>query len=174
MQDLPTDPPAHVRLLIGYHGWAHARLWQSLAAVPDADYFAERRAFFGSIHGTMNHMLVADILWLDRIEGNAPSGLKLDAIVADERDDVAALRARLNARLAAAADSADAARLAAEVVYRTTKGTQLSTPLLHILVHVVNHGTHHRGQVSDMIADLERPTPEMDLIYYLREIGTTA
>lgn len=175
LDESPTDPLAHVRLLARYHGWAHARLWRALEAADDTTYHAERRAFFGSVHGTVNHMLVADTLWLDRVEGEPPSGLALDAIVASDRAAAAAMRTALDRRFEELVDGLDLPELLeSPVVYRDSKGITRSTPLFAVLVHVVNHGTHHRGQVSDMLSDLELPTPEMDLIYFLREVGASS
>ena len=66
-----------------YNAWANERLYEAAAALPDVDFRADRGAFFKSMHGTLNHLLVTDRIWMQRFtgEGEAPDGL--DAILFD-------------------------------------------------------------------------------------------
>ena len=68
----------HLRRMARYNRWANQRLYAACAELSGAEYHKPRPAFFGSIHGTLNHLLVGDRIWLARIEGKPYSGLRLD------------------------------------------------------------------------------------------------
>ena len=76
-----------------------------------------------------------------------------------------------DARLVGFVERQSDSALAGDIDYKNTSGQPFSSPLYWILSHVVNHATHHRGQASDIISGLGHATPEMDLIYYLRQRG---
>ncbi len=78
-------------MLAAYNAWANRRLYDAAAALPDADYRADRGAFFKSVHGTLNHLLVADRIWMRRFTGEGEHPNRLDAILFE---DVSELRAR--------------------------------------------------------------------------------
>ncbi len=81
--------PDHFQTFARYNAWANDRLYAACAQLSDADFRASRQAFFGSILGTLNHILVGDRAWLGRIDG-VPSGItQLDEILFD---DLAVLR----------------------------------------------------------------------------------
>lgn len=160
----------HFGTFAAYNLWANVRLYDACAAVSDADYRQDRGAFFGSIHGTLNHILVGDRIWLGRIEG-ADAGIgSLDAILFE---DLAALRTARQAedeRIIGLLERLDRDRLLADLSYRTTSGAPQITPLRHVLAHFFNHQTHHRGQAHDMICQAAGDAPPLDLIYFLREL----
>src|SRR3982074_1479916 len=74
-------PLAHYRMFGHYNAWANGRLYDSVARLGPEQYRADRGAFFKSVHGTLNHLLVTDRIWMQRFtgEGDAPS--RLDAIL---------------------------------------------------------------------------------------------
>ncbi|HLB46153.1 MAG TPA: DinB family protein [Anaerolineales bacterium] len=37
------------------------------------------------------------------------------------------------------------------------------------MLHLANHGTHHRGELAAMLALMDVPHPEDDLILYARQ-----
>ena len=78
----------HDRLisLVRYNSWANGRLWEKLAAVPEETFSEERGAFFGSLMGTLNHILVGTRTWLDRCDGSDGSWFQaLNQILEHER-----------------------------------------------------------------------------------------
>jgi len=66
-----------------YNAWANGRLYAAAAALPDADFRADRGAFFKSLHGTLNHLLVTDRVWMRRFTGGGEAPDRLDAILFD-------------------------------------------------------------------------------------------
>ena len=80
-------------MLAGYNAWANERVYDAAAALSDADYRADHGAFFGSVHGTLNHLLVGDRIWVRRLTGEGPSPTQLDAILYGDFGDFRAARA---------------------------------------------------------------------------------
>ena len=68
----------HLRRMARYNAWANRQLYDVCAQLPEAEYRKPRQAFFGSIHGTLNHLLVVDWIWLARIEGKGSPEVRLD------------------------------------------------------------------------------------------------
>jgi len=163
-----ADP--YFDLLARYNAWANERLYDACARLADAEYRAPRPSFFGSIHATLNHILVGDRLWMSRIEG-PPLAYALNQIL---YEDFAALRAARRAQdgeFIRLVESLPAERLDEPLDYANTKGVQFKTRLRLVLGHIVNHQTHHRGQIHDMLSQTALPPPELDLIFFVRQGG---
>jgi uncharacterized damage-inducible protein DinB len=86
-------------MLAGYNAWANERVYDAAAALSDADYRADHGAFFGSVHGTLNHLLVGDRIWMRRLSGEGPSPTQLDAILYEDFGDLLAARATDDVRI---------------------------------------------------------------------------
>lgn len=170
MTDFPAD---HFTTLAAYNRWANDRLYNAVAALPEADYRACRPSFFGSIHATLNHILVGDRLWLARLPQWTPPApgvpTRLDEILYPDLASLRAARAAEDARIVAMVEGIDMAALPTVVSYHDSQGNPQRTPLRWILTHLFNHQTHHRGQVHDMLAQTPVAPPPLDLIYYLRQ-----
>ncbi len=57
---------AQLALQARYNQWMNDKLYQAAARLPEAVLQQDRGAFFGSLFGTLNHIVVADTLWLQR------------------------------------------------------------------------------------------------------------
>jgi uncharacterized damage-inducible protein DinB len=164
-----TLTPDYFRTFARYNAWANRRLYAACATLPDSELRAPRQAFFGSILGTLNHILVGDRAWMGRLE-SVPSGItRLDEILYDDFTALRRAREREDERILAYVDGLDAAMLGEEVVYRTIAGAENRNPRVFILGHLFNHQTHHRGQVHGLLSQTGVAPPPLDLIYYLRE-----
>ena len=64
--------PAHAQTLAHYNRWQNGSLYTAAGTLSDADRKRDRGAFFGSIHGTLSHLMCADMLWLHRLTGATP------------------------------------------------------------------------------------------------------
>ncbi len=161
----------HFRRFAGYNAWANGRLYEACGMLPEPEYMADRPAFFRSIHGTLNHILLGDRAWIGRLEGVA-SGIKsLDQILCEDFAALRRAREQEDRRIVAYVDGLTADRLAQDVHYAAVGGEQFVTPVGQILAHVFNHQTHHRGQVHDLLSQTDVAPPPLDLMYYLRELG---
>ena len=88
-------------MLAGYNAFANGRVYGAAAQLSDAEYRADRGAFFKSMHGTLNHLLVADRLWLRRFTGEGDAPNRLDAILFEDFLELRAAREAEDARIAA-------------------------------------------------------------------------
>jgi uncharacterized damage-inducible protein DinB len=164
----PTDP---YPLLARFNRWVNRRFYGLMAGLPDAERKRDRGAFFGSIHNTLNHLLVVDRLWLDRLEGRSNDIARLDTVLHDGFEPLAAERATVDERLIAYVDGLDATALAKPLRYRFISGTEAETPLHLVLITLFNHQTHHRGQVHALLTQLGMRPADSDIIDYLDDPG---
>lgn len=166
--------PDHARRFAGYNTWANGLLYDAVAELPEEDYRRDVGAFFGSLHGTLNHILVADLIWLARIGAEtadiAPAPAALDAILFEALPDLRQARAAADQRILQYCSGLSGERLCEEVAY-LRRGEPCRQALWEILAHFFNHQTHHRGQAHALLTRLGREAPALDLIYYLRQIG---
>lgn len=161
-------------MLARYNAWANRRLLAAVDALSEDDYRADCGAFFRSVHGTMNHLVVTDRIWLSRFRGETGDHVpkRLDEIVAEDRVALRRERERTDADLASYVEGLTEEDLSARFSYvRATLPEPVTQPLAPALLHAFNHGTHHRGQVHAMLTRLTGEAPSLDLIYYQRESG---
>jgi uncharacterized damage-inducible protein DinB len=160
--------------LAHYNTWANQRVYDAVSRLGEAEYMKPRLSFFGSIHATLNHILVGDRLWIARIEERTPPPLKLDQILYGDLVALRVARAAEDEHILNTMAGIDEKRLAEELHYATTKGERQRTNLRLVLGHFFNHQTHHRGQVHGMLSQTTVAPPPLDLIYFLRETGAKA
>ncbi|MEM0906734.1 MAG: DinB family protein [Pseudomonadota bacterium] len=155
-----------------YNQWANQRLYDAAFSLPDADYRADLGAAFGSIHGTLNHILVGDRVWLARFEGHTNAPKALDAIIAETQDGLRAERRATDEAIIAYVAGLSDETLAAPFTYTSIVNPKpVTQPLAPALLHAFNHQTHHRGQAHALLTRLTGEAPSLDLIYYQRETG---
>ena len=124
----------------------HGRTTTIVGFSSDADYRADRGAFFKSMHGTLNHLLTADWAWMHRFTGEGPSPTRLDAIHHDTLPGLRAAREAEDRRIIAYIDSLTEQKLAGTISYRRVSTPEAFVqPLAPALAHFFNHQAHHRG-----------------------------
>jgi uncharacterized damage-inducible protein DinB len=156
--------------LARYNLWATRKLYLHIDALPQEDYQRDAGLYFRSVHGTLNHLLVAEhLIWFVRFaEGVSPR----HALNEEVEPDRARLRERLldgAARWPAWLDTLDSARYEGRLQYTSMRGVAQSLPFAATLGHVFNHGSHHRGQITAAITAMGYPCPELDLVWMLQE-----
>ena len=155
--------PAHCRMMARYNRLANRRLYEACATLSDEERKTDRRAFFRSIHGTLNHIMVGDRVWMARFEGgSAPLG-GLDAILYEDFDELRAARDTEDARIDAYAAAITQAELDADFASVSSAGVRFVDPLNQLVTHMFNHQTHHRGQVHHMLSDAGLDPPSLDM-----------
>src|SRR5580698_7648529 len=163
---------SHFDMFAHYNAWANRRLYDAASALSDADYRADRGAFFKSVHGTLNHLLVADRICMHRFTGEGETTQQLDAILHESFDDLRPARGKEDTRIAAFIDNLDEGNLARSISYRAlSKPAQVEQTLETGLATYFNHQTHHRGQVHCLLNGLTGEGPCLDLVAYQRQIG---
>jgi uncharacterized damage-inducible protein DinB/GNAT superfamily N-acetyltransferase len=161
---------AHLRTLARYNLWATRELFKQVDPLSESDYRRDLGLFFKSVHGTLNHLLLAEHeIWYRRFAEGVSPVTALDREVEPERE---VLRERLvEAALAwlPLIEVWSEARLLGSLEYRRVDGQPAVLPFAAALAHVFNHGTHHRGQISAALTMLGRPAPELDLVRLLAQ-----
>jgi uncharacterized damage-inducible protein DinB len=160
---------AYFRRFARYNAWANRRLYDACAGLSASDYKAERASFFGSIHATLNHILVSDRIWLSRFENRSSDIKSLDQILYDDFTALRGARETEDVRIVGFLGTLADADLERVLHYRTMAGERQETPLAWALGHFFNHQTHHRGQVHGLLSGTPVPPPPLDLIYFARE-----
>lgn len=159
----------YFRTLARYNRWANRQLYEACAKLSPEEFAKPRAAFFGSLKGTLNHLVAGDRAWLDRLEGSVPTIHSYDQEMAADFESLARARSGLDKRLIALVDDLGPDELSATLYYTTIAGAHAEAPTHLVLAHVFNHQTHHRGQAHDQLSQTDVPPPPLDLIYYLRE-----
>lgn len=148
-----------------YNTWANARLYKMAGALPDELYRRNVGAYFKSLHGTLNHLLVADRIWLRRLTGEGTHPDRLDAILFDSLASLQAARTADDQRLVDYVVSLPEAAIENEFDYCTLNGTPQRQPVREILAHLFNHQAHHRGQAHAILTIVGVSEPEpLDLL----------
>lgn len=162
------------RMFAGYNAWCNERLYDAAALLSDLDYRADRGTYFKSLHGTLNHLLIGDRIWMKRFTGVGQLPESLDAILYDEFEALRAARRSQDVLISRYIDSLDDHALTRTIRYRTFVNPQhIEQSLAPALDHFFNHQTHHRGQAHALLSALigNEATPSFDLIIYQRETG---
>ena len=169
------DLAMHLRTQAAYNRWANRRLYAAAAALPDADYRRPAGAFFGSLHGTLNHLLATDRIWLRRMTGEGDAPARLDAILFERLDALRDAREREDGRLIGHVAGLSAADLDADIAYANMAGAPQRQPCWEVLAHLFNHQTHHRGQAHAILTRLGvAEPPSLDLVILQREAAGAA
>ena len=154
--------------LAHYNRLANQRLYDVCAGLGDAERRKIRPAFFKSIHGTLNHIMVGDRVWLTRFEGGEAPSTALDAILYEDFDALRQAREAEDARIEAFAAGLTDAFLAGSIRYVNNEGRVFVDPSELLVAHFFNHQTHHRGQVHDMLTQTDVATPVLDMHRVIR------
>src|ERR1700676_5183197 len=162
-------PAAHYRMFGHYNAWANSRLYDAAARLSNEQYRADRGAFFKSVHGSLNHLLVTDRIWMQRFTGEGEAPNRLDAILFETLDELRVARETEDRRIVDFVERLDEARIAGTIKYRRVSSPeQFEQQLAPALAHWFNHQTHHRGQVHALLTSLVGQAPELDLLYFQR------
>jgi uncharacterized damage-inducible protein DinB len=165
----------HFAMMANYNAWANARLFRMAGALADGLYHKEVAAYFKSLHGTLNHILVADRIWMHRLTGTGDQPVKLNAILFDDLSSLHAARVAEDRRIIGFVQDLAEPAFDEAVEYRMLNGMPVRQPRRGILAHLFNHQTHHRGQAHAILTMLGVSEPEpLDLLIMQREQRTDA
>lgn len=158
------DQRQHFILLARYNQWMNTRLYAAAATLDSSALAADRGAFFGSILGTLNHIVTGDIIWLQRFASQGASGATLREVAAlptpraldkwlfNDLDALAAHRAWLDGHICRWVASLSDDDLGGVLQYTNIKGVPTCKGYGSLILHFFNHHTHHRGQVTTLLS----------------------
>jgi uncharacterized damage-inducible protein DinB len=152
------------RFLARYNRWMNEKLVAAAGQLTAQERSSDRGAFFGSIHGTLNHLVWGDRLWLARF---AQQGVVFDSLPSDllrlpegashgtvlhaQWDELVAARATLDTAIEGWCHDMPADFPLRTMRYANTRGVQREHPMWQALTHFFNHQTHHRGQLTTLL-----------------------
>lgn len=162
----------YFEMLTHYNRWANGRIYDACASLSDTDYRTDCGAFFGSAHRTLNHLLVADRIWLRRITGTGSAPMELNVVLFEDLSDLRRAREAEDQRFIDLIGSFEPQDFKRLVSYTPVSvPTEMTEPLGMMLAHVFNHQTHHRGQIHAILTSLGQPSTVLDMIAFLRKDG---
>lgn len=137
--------------------------------LPDDLYRRDVNVYFKSLHGTLNHLLVTDRIWMRRLTGKGEHPESLNAIMFDDFVSLQAARSAEDKRIVAFVENLQEADIEKDCDYRKLNGTPFRQPVREILAHLFNHQTHHRGQAHAILTLLGVAEPDpLDLMLMRR------
>lgn len=157
------------RTMAAYNRWMNAKLYAVCADMTDAERRAQRGAFFGSIHGTLNHLLLADRVWMGRFTGEAYAVKSLDQELYSEFDALRRAREAEDARIEDWAATLTDERLEGTLTYTTISNPgPRESEMWFTVAHFFNHQTHHRGQLTALLSQASKDYGVTDLMWLPR------
>ena len=157
------------RLMAGYNRWMNEKLYACAAGLSDEERKRDRKAFFGSIHGTLNHVLLGDRGWLSRFHAEPWAFRSLDQELYADFAELRRERDKTDDAIDDFVSALTPERLAENFKSTTYAGKTYDHPLGPALVHLFNHETHHRGQLTTLLMQMGVDPGATDLIIYYRE-----
>lgn len=156
-------------MMSAYNQWANASLYDAVARLSPEEFTRDVSAFFRSMRGTLNHLLVTDLIWMQRFTSQGEAPRELNAILHGTFPDLRAAREAQDRRIIDWIAALDDRAFAGNFTYvPVTNPRQVTQRLAPALVHLFNHQTHHRGQAHMILSVLGKNPPPLDLIYYQR------
>ncbi len=172
------------RFLARYNRWINGRLFTVCSQLPDEARRRERGAFFGSIHRTLNHLVLTDQIWLRRFAVTAadhgmdcqalgggvidlPASPALDLVLFEEWVPLCAKRQALDTAIENWVADMPESYPTLSMRYSNSKGVPREHPAWQAITHFFNHQTHHRGQVTAMVTQAGGEVGVTDLIALL-------
>ena len=162
----------HLPLMARFNAWVNSHFYDQVSRLSDEDSRLDRGAFFGSIHNTLNHLLVVDKLWAGRITGSDSGIQSLDEILFDDFPALRIARVAEDESLIDLVDNLAEQELKRVFAYQSlSTGSENKARVDQVLITLFNHQTHHRGQVHAMLTQAGVFPPDLDVVDYLDEMG---
>ncbi|UCH49973.1 MAG: DinB family protein [Betaproteobacteria bacterium] len=172
----------YVSKMASYNQWMNDKLYAAARRLPPDALIVDRNAFFASIIGTLNHIVVGDTLWLKRFAAhpapfeslNAIRGLDrpetLDQILFADLQELSANRTMIDSVILRWAEELTEADLQQAISYSNMKGVGARKTLAALLVHFFNHQTHHRGQATTLLTQAGQDVGVTDVLALMSDI----
>jgi uncharacterized damage-inducible protein DinB len=172
MSQTMVNPP-FVRTMAAYNAEMNRRLYAAAARIPDAKRREDRGAFWGSLHGTLCHLLWGDQMWMSRFDAwpKAAVAQKQSATLVEDFDELRRQRVDADARISDWAGRVTDEWLAVDQTwFSASVQKELHMPRSFLVMHFFNHQTHHRGQAHALITASGEKTEDTDLFLVVSEV----
>jgi uncharacterized damage-inducible protein DinB len=154
----------HIRLMAQYNQWMNQKIYEAAEKLTDDKLKEDKKAFFGSILGTLNHLMIGDIIWLKRFAAH-PANHKaletiriveqpksLDQVLYWEFEELRTEREKLDKIIINWCNELCIEDLQHKLYYKNMKGQPAVKLFGHLVLHLFNHQTHHRGQTTTLLS----------------------
>ncbi len=161
----PSIRPEFVRTMAAYNAEMNRRLYAAAGRLSDAERRRPRGAFWGSIDGTLCHILWGDQAWMSRFDGWPKPAViqKESAGMVEDFAELSRLRVEADDKISAWAARVDDAWLGEDMVWFSPSAQkEMRKPRSLAVTHFFNHQTHHRGQAHAMITAAGEKTGDTD------------
>jgi len=158
--------PAYVRTMAAYNAEMNRRLYDAAARILDHDRRQDRGAFWGSLHGTLCHLLWGDQAWMSRFDNWPKPAViqKQSATMVEGFDELRKQRIDADARISDWSGRVSDQWLAGDLTwFSPSVNLEISKPRSFLVTHFFNHQTHHRGQAHALITACGEKTADTDL-----------
>jgi uncharacterized damage-inducible protein DinB len=160
------------QMFAAYNHWANGVVYDAAKALTEEEFTANKGAFFGSLMGTLNHVLCGDRVWMRRFTGEGIAPTALNTIFHAELEPLRAARDAEDARISGWIDGLDEKVLGENFTYTPITNPQPVTQRLgSAMFHFFNHQTHHRGQCHMILTSLGKPSVTLDMVAFQRSAG---
>ena len=162
----------HFEMLAAYNRWANGVVYGAARELSMDELSRHQGAFFGSMIGTLNHLLSADRIWMKRFTGAGEAPKALDTILYPDLGELEAARKAEDERIAGWIGGLSEEALSGNFSYTPITNPEPVTQRLgSALAHFFNHQTHHRGQCHMILTSLGKPSLTLDLVWFQRVAG---
>jgi uncharacterized damage-inducible protein DinB len=150
--------------MAAYNRWMNEKVCAAAAGLSDEERKRDLGAAFGSVHGTLNHLLLTDQAWLQRFRGQPVTMKSLDQELHSDFEELRAARAAMDAEIEAwAAQLEEGFGTSPFRFYSVAYGQELTHPGWVLIAHLFNHQAHHRGQLTTLLSQLGADAGVTDL-----------
>lgn len=171
----------HFRLMAPYNAWMNAKVYDAAKRLSAEELARDRCAFFGSILGTLNHLVASDLIWFGRLAAHPPFAGRIDLaglprptsvrfIASEQLAELRPIRERVDHMIIGFVDGLGDTDIADAFDYQRTDGTHQRKRVSSVLSHIFNHQTHHRGQVTALFTQAGVDVGVTDLVAFVPEI----
>ena len=174
---------SHIVLLASYNEWMNAKLYNAAGKLPSHELSGDRKAFFGSLIGTLNHIAVADTIWLKRFATHPSNHSALDSVrklraplalnemLFPDLQELFSYRKMLDEIIKHWVTALTDEDLAHVLRYGNTKGVPAKKSFYSLVMHFFNHQTHHRGQATTLLFQAGVDVGVTDLLALIPDEG---
>ncbi len=157
----------------GFNSWANRRIYLACDEVGEAAVRKDRSAFFGSIFGTLNHLLLVDILYMDRLRGRKTGFKRLDETVCAEFGELRDRQSAMDAEYVDYLGKLGPSELKGSVTFTTllSDAQVWTVPMPIYLTNLFQHQAHHRAQIHNMLSQCGIEPPPIGFVEYCVEEG---
>ena len=154
---------ANFQLLANFNKWTNEKIITSCKKLTETEYKKDRGAFFSSIHGTLNHLLVVDRAYIFHIEGKDHCLKSLDQILYENLFQLEEARIKEDKLLVDLVNNLSEENIHKEITYKDFETSNQTYTINLLLMTLFNHQTHHRGQIHNMLSQAGVKTPQIDI-----------